>query len=119
MPTQSKPTSLLAGAALALAAIALALAVVGAFDPWGLLHFQASSVSPHPDAALIGGVFYVAPIVLGVAAALLGGRALKRIEWSQGKIGGDGLAFFAQMSGLFAAVIGACTTFAGMIWPTL
>jgi hypothetical protein len=61
----------------------------------------------------------VLPIVLGAAAGLLGGHSYKGIEQAQGNIGGDGLAFFALMIGLFAVTIGACTSFATLIWPYL
>ena len=59
------------------------------------------------------------PIFLGVLAALLGGYAFRKIERSEVNLSGDGFAFFSIMIGMFAALIGICTTFARLIWPIL
>jgi hypothetical protein len=50
---------------------------------------------------------------------LLGGHSFRSIERSQGQYAGDGPAFFSLMIGLFAMIIGACTTFAALIWPMI
>jgi hypothetical protein len=119
MPQTKKPISVQAVAALAVAFLALTLATVGAFDPWRFLHFPVNPSESHARFEVVAAIFYVTPIVLGIFAALFGGHSLKTIEQAQGQLTGDGPAFFAQMSGLFAAVIGACTTFVALVWPKL
>ena len=119
MPQIKRPISLEAVTALTVSFVAVSLAILGIYSPWGALRFPVSQkLTGYPAIFGYGGTC-VLPIVLGLAAALLGGRSYRGIERAQGKIAGDGQAFFSIMIGLFAVIIGACTTFAALIWPSL
>jgi hypothetical protein len=119
MPHRKLPASREAAAALAIAITALALAVFGVYSPWGALRFPVSQ-QLSGFAAVVGyGGTCVLPVFLGIGAALLGGHSFRTIERSHGKLGGDGFAFFSLMIGLFAVVIGVCSTFATLIWPNI
>jgi hypothetical protein len=119
MPHRKLPASREASAALVIALAALALALLGVYSPWGALRFPVSQQLTGFSAVLGYGGTFVLPIVLGIGAALLGGHSFRTIEQSQGKLGGDGFAFFSLMVGMFAVVIGACSTFAALIWPNI
>ena len=119
MPQLKRPISIEAITALTISVAALTLATLGVYSPWGALRFPVSQKLTGFPAILGHGGTCVAPIALGLAAALLGGRSYRGIERAQGKIAGDGQAFFSIMIGLFAVIIGGCTTFAALIWPNL
>jgi len=119
MPYRKLPASREAAAALALAVCALGLAILGVYSPWGTLRFPVAQQLTGLPAALGYGGTCILPIVLGIGAALLGGHSFRTIEQSQGKLGGDGFAFFSLMIGMFAVVMGACSTFAALIWPNI
>ncbi len=116
---RKRPLCVEAAAALALSIVAVGLAILGVYSPWGALRFPVNHERDGFNPVLGYAATFILPIVLGVAAALLGGYAFRKIERSEVKLSGDGFAFFSIMTGLFAAIIGACTTFAGMIWPNL
>jgi hypothetical protein len=119
MPHPKLPASREAVAALTTAVVALALAMLGVYSPWGALRFPIS-MKLSGGAALFGyGGTCVLPILLGIGAALLGGRAFRSIERAQGTLGGDGFAFFSLMIGLFSVIMGVCSTFAALIWPNI
>jgi hypothetical protein len=119
MPHRHLPAAPDAATALVIAVASLGLAIFGVYNPWGALDFPLSQRLSGFAAVLGYGGTCILPIVLGTGGALLGGRSFRTIEQSQGKLGGDGFAFFSLMIGLFAAVIGACSTFAALIWPNL
>ena len=108
-----------AAAALGVSIAAAGLAVLGVFSPWGALRFPVDHERDGFKPVLGYAVTFVLPMILGIAAALLGGHAFRKIERSEIKLSGDGFAFFSIMIGLFATIIGACTTFARLIWPNL
>jgi hypothetical protein len=81
--------------AFTLSVVAFAVAFAAAF--FG----RPSSGLPTPALA----VGYALPVVLGLAAAWLGGRTLH----------GGGFGFFAILIGLLSAVTGACVTYARLI----
>jgi hypothetical protein len=112
---RKRPVCREAAAALVLAIIALGLAILGVYNPTGVLRFPIREPLKGTDAILLYGGTFILPIVLGVIAALLGGHSFQTIESAQVKLSGDGFAFFSMMIGLFAAIIGVCTTFAGLI----
>ncbi|WP_439631655.1 hypothetical protein [Gemmata sp.] len=64
-------------------------------------------------------VAFVAPLVAGVVAALLGGWAMTAIERSATRYGGSLQAVFAQLIGSFAAVIAGCMVLSYYVWPLL
>jgi len=111
-----KPVSAEAVTALAIALVAVLLAIVGVYNPWNTLRFPVEQGNVRWLPA-IG--FSLLPIALGAFAALLGGHSVRSLDRSHGKVIGDGPAFFSLMIGLFAVTIGACTTFAGLIWPLM
>lgn len=113
------PISVQATAALIIAFVALALAILGVYSPWGALRFPVERKFFGFQALVVYGGTCVLPIILGLGAAMLGGRAFKTIERSSGQLVGDGPAFFSLMISLFAAIIGLCTTFVTLIWPSL
>jgi hypothetical protein len=119
MVHRKPPISLQAMAALTIAFFALALALLGVYSPWGALRFPVERKFFGFQAVAAYGGTCVLPIVLGFGAAMLGGRAFKTIERSSGQLVGDGPAFFSLMISLFAAIIGLCTTFVTLIWPSL
>ena len=119
MAAPKKPVSPEAFVGLLLSLAAVALALFGVFSPWGALRFPLTPKLSGTDAVLAYGATCVLPIPLGLGAGWLGGQAYRRIEISQGAVGGDGLAFFSIMIGLFAVIIGAVTTFAALVWPRL
>jgi len=110
----SKPASVEAVTALGLSILAVALAIIGVYNPWNSLRFP---VERGQVGWLAAAAFCLLPIALGVTAALLGGHSVRSLERSHGKIIGDGPAFFSLMIGLFAVTIGICTTFASIVWP--
>jgi hypothetical protein len=119
MNQPKKPTSKEAVAALALAILALALAVLGVYSPWGALRYPVALKLHGTNAVLAYGGTCVLPILMGLGAAALGGHAYRGIDLSEGKVAGDGQAFFSLMIGLFAVTVGASTTFAALVWPYL
>jgi hypothetical protein len=114
-----RPVCKEAVAALAIAVIALGLAILGVYNPQGTLRFTMRERLKGIEAVLLYGSTFILPIVLGIIAALLGGHSFRTIERSTVKLSGDGFAFFSMMIGLFATIIGVCTTFVGLIWPNL
>lgn len=119
MSTPKKPPSREAAASLILASVALVLATLGVFVPAGGLRYPVVSTPPARGALFAYGATFVLPIILGLGAAVLGGRAYRAIERTGGQLGGDGMAFFGLMIGFFAAAVGATTTFAALVWPNL
>jgi hypothetical protein len=63
------------------------------------------------------GVAFFLPLALGLAATYLGATAIKRIEQSGGKYGGNFQAVFAIMIGGFASVIAGCMILSMYAWP--
>ncbi len=119
MNAPKKPVSIEAIAALLIALLAVGLGTFGVFNPWGTLSFPMPPKLSGQNALLCYGGTCLLPILLGILAALLGGHAYRKIEHANGAIGGDGQAFFSLMIGLFAVIIGACTSFVTLIWPIL
>jgi hypothetical protein len=105
--------------ALTIAVIALGLAMLGVYNPQGTLRFPLKERLKGVEAFLLYGGIFILPIGLGISAGLVGGHSFRTIERSTVKLSGDGFAFFSIMIGLFATIIGVCTTFAGLIWPML
>jgi hypothetical protein len=64
-------------------------------------------------------IAYVLPFWLGLAGALTGGWAMKVIEQSAGKYGGNTLAVFSMMIGGLAAVVAGCMMISLYVWPHL
>jgi hypothetical protein len=64
----------------------------------------------------LGAVAFVLPFVLGLAAALMGGYAMKLIERDTEKWGGNFEAVFAIMVGGLSAVISGCMILAVFGW---
>ena len=62
---------------------------------------------------------FVLPFGLGLAAAVAGGTAMRRIERAEGRYRGDAMAVFAILIGGFAAVIGGCMMLAVFVWRFL
>jgi hypothetical protein len=60
---------------------------------------------------------FVAPFGLGLLAALAGGEAMKAVQGSEGKYGGNTLAVFATMVGGLAAVVAGCMILSVYVWP--
>jgi hypothetical protein len=116
---RKRPLCIEAAAALVLSIVAVGLAILGVYSPWGALRFPVNHERDGFNPLVGYALTFVLPMVLGVAAALLGGYAFRKIERSEVKLSGDGFAFFSIMIGLFAAVIGACITFARLVWPVL
>lgn len=116
---RKRPLCAEATAALGLAVAALALSFVGVYNPWGALRFRAETTPPSYRPLLGYVATFMLPMILGVAAALLGGYSFRKIERSVPKPSGDGFAFFSIMIGLFAALVGTCTTFVHFVWPIL
>ncbi|MCE9530481.1 MAG: hypothetical protein K8T89_05030 [Planctomycetes bacterium] len=119
MRLPKRPVSPEAAAALALAIFAVGLAILGVYSPWGALRFPVEMKLHGTNAVLAYGGTCVLPIFLGLGAAGLAGLSYRSMERSQGKLGGEGPAFFSLLTSLFAVVIGACTTFATLIWPNI
>jgi hypothetical protein len=61
-------------------------------------------------------IAFVLPFVLGLAAALMGGHAMKLIERDAEKWGGNFEAVFAIMVGALSAVISGCMILAVFGW---
>lgn len=61
-------------------------------------------------------VAFVLPFVLGIAAAIVGGRAMSAIERESDKYGGNLPAVFAILIGMFAAVIAGCMLLSMYAW---
>ena len=119
MRPQRIPVSIQAATALGLAVFAVALAIFGMYSPWGALQFPVARKFTGWLAVMAYGGTCVLPIILGGIAMLLGGHSYKSIEQFEGRLGGDGQAFFSLMIGMFAAIIGVCTTFATLVWPSI
>lgn len=64
-------------------------------------------------------VAFVLPLVLGLAAAWMGGCAMTAIERSSERRSGNFQAVFAVMIGGFATVIAGCMLFSVYIWPVV
>lgn len=60
---------------------------------------------------------FFAPFGLGLLAALAGGEAMKAVQASEGKYGGNTLAVFAMMVGGLAAVVAGCMILSVYVWP--
>ncbi|HYH64147.1 MAG TPA: hypothetical protein VD866_05570 [Urbifossiella sp.] len=127
MTTETKtPTRVLV--ALGLALLALVLSLVGALLAEGQLagsplnaarnrpgaDFTHASANARMVLALVA---YVLPFVLGVAAAVLGGRTVRTLDHDPGHRLGHLFAVFAVMIGSLAAVVSACMAFGVYGWP--
>jgi hypothetical protein len=119
MPVRKQPVAIEGVVALVLALLAVGLAILGVYSPWGALRFPVSMKLTGTDAILAYGGTCVLPILLGAAASMLGEYTFRTLEQSPKKRAGAGPAFFALMIGFFAATIGGCTTFATLIWPVI
>jgi hypothetical protein len=64
-------------------------------------------------------VAFVVPFVLGIGAAVIGGRAMAAIERTRGQRSGNFLAVVSIMVGGFAAVISGCMLLSFYVWPML
>lgn len=64
-------------------------------------------------------VAFLLPLVLGLSAAISGGRALTTIEHSGGRWSGNFRGVFAILIGSFAAVIAGCMLVSVYLWPHL
>ncbi len=104
--------------ALGLAVLAAGLAIYGVTPSAGVLVFPRHSLEG-TQATLICISTFVLPIALGLIAASMGGRAIALASRSEGTIGGAGPGVFAILIGLFAAVLGCVSTFAGLIYPRM
>ena len=116
-PTRRPPTvfSLLA---LGLALAAAGLAVLGLTPYAGAVKFPRTTLEGERATLVYGGLF-VAPIVLGIVAALMGGRAVVVADRANGRVGGAGPGVFAILIGLSASVLGGVTTFVALVFPKL
>ena len=126
-PTKPVPMHKLAVAAISVAAVAGVLALYGSLfaekhlagsplnvarnEP-GLPETRESNINRYT----LEIVAFVLPLVLGVAATLLGGEAMKAIEASNGTRSGNLPAVFAIMIGGLAAVVAGCMTIAVFVW---
>jgi hypothetical protein len=117
-PPTRRPPTLFSLAALGLALAAAGLAVLG-LTPWaGAIKFPRPTLEGSRAALVYGGTF-VLPIVLGVVAALMGGRAVLVADRANGRVGGAGPGVFAILIGLGAAVLGGVSTFVALVYPRL
>ena len=64
-------------------------------------------------------VAYFLPFVLGLAAALAGGWAMKAVPQSGDRYVGNMLAVFSMMIGGLAAVVAGCMMVSLYLWPRL
>ena len=64
-------------------------------------------------------VAFVVPFLLGIGAAVIGGRAMAAIERSRGQTAGNFQAVFSIMIGGFAAVISGCMLLSFYVWPMM
>jgi hypothetical protein len=64
-------------------------------------------------------VAFVLPFFLGLAAALVGGWAMKAVQASGGRFAGNTLAVFSMMIGGLAAVTAGCMMISLYVWPLL
>ena len=117
LPTRRPPT-LFSLLALGLAIAAAGLGVLGLTPYAGALKFPRSTLEG-PRATLVYGGMFVLPIVLGIVAATMGGRAVVVADRADGRVGGAGPGVFAILIGLFATVLGGLMTFVAMIYPRL
>ncbi|AMV25693.1 hypothetical protein VT84_14950 [Gemmata sp. SH-PL17] len=62
---------------------------------------------------------YVLPFVLGIGAAVAGGAAMRAIERTGGKFGGNTLAVFSMLIGGLASVVAGCMMVSLYLWPRL
>jgi hypothetical protein len=62
---------------------------------------------------------FVLPFFLGIAAALVGGWAMKAVQASAGRYRGNTLAVFSMMAGGLAAVTAGCMMVSLYLWPHL
>lgn len=69
------------------------------------------------EGPLVGALTFLFPCLLGTAAALAAGWAMRSIERSAGRYRGDAIAVFAILIGSFAAIIGGCMILAVYLWP--
>lgn len=113
-----RPLCITAATALSIAVVALSLAILGIYNPWVPLRFPFDPAKAE-GSGFVRAVCFIAPIGLGIVAALVGGYAFRVIERARTPMRGDGFAFFSIMIGLFAAIIGVCTTFVVLVWPVL
>jgi len=116
-PTRRPPTafSLLA---LGLAHVAAGLGVLGLTPYAGVLKFPRTTLEGDRAVLVYGGLF-VAPLVLGLVAAGMGGRAVGVADRAAGRVGGAGPGVFAILIGLAAATLGGVTTFVALVYPRL
>lgn len=121
------PAHPLAVAALVVALVASGLALYGSF--LSELHLAGSRLNEARNApgaaftqnskatrAWLQVAAYALPFVLGVAAALAGGEAMRAIERKGGKSGGYLAAVFAIMVGGLSAVVSGCMLLAVYGW---
>lgn len=116
-PTRHPPTPF-SLAALGLAVLAAGLAVLGLTPVAGALNYPRRPLDGSHATLVYGGLFLL-PIVLGVFACFMGGRAVVVVDRSGGRVGGAGPGVFAILIGLFAAVLGGVGTFAALVYPRL
>src|SRR4051812_16190185 len=112
MRSKRQPVSIIGLTALSIALLAVGLAIFGVYSPWGALRFPVSMKLTGAAAVLAYGGTCILPIVLGAIASMMGEYTFRTIDQSPRRRTGAGPAFFALMIGFFAAIIGACTTFA-------
>ncbi|QDU21047.1 hypothetical protein [Urbifossiella limnaea] len=117
----------------AVAALGLALLAIG-FSLYGALlaedHLAGSPLNAARNTAgaefthasegartALAVVAYALPFVLGVVAAVLGGRAVRTLDNHPARRIGHLYAVFAVMVGSLAAVVSACMAFGVFGWP--
>jgi hypothetical protein len=117
-PPTRRPPTLFSLGALGLALVAAGLGVLALTPYAGALKFPRPTLEGSRATLVYGGTF-ILPIVLGILAALMGGRAVLVADRANGRIGGPGPGVFAILIGLAAAVLGGVTTFVALIYPRL
>jgi hypothetical protein len=126
--TSEAKTPTRAKVALGLALAAFALSVWGALMAEGYLAgspLNAARNAPGSEFThasenarmVLAVVAYAVPFVLGVAAAVLGGRTVRTLDHHPGHRLGNFVAVFAVMIGSLAAVVSACMAFGVYGWP--
>jgi len=127
MTTETK-TPTRAVVALVLALAALGLSLYGALMAEGHLAGSPLNVARNQPGAeftrasenarlMLALVAYVLPFVLGVTAAVLGGRTVRTLDHDPSYRLGHLFAVFAVMNGSLAAVVSACMAFGVYGWP--
>lgn len=124
--THNSPVHPLALGSFAAAAVAIVLAFYGSIaaekriadSPLNLARGE-TGAEIAANGRTVGLVAFVVPCVLGAAAALAAGWAMRTIERAAGKYRGDAVCIFAMLLGGFAAVIGGCMILAVYIWPRM